>query len=143
MVSLAVFLSAAGFVNATIMQMPRSFYAMAADGVLPRAFLRVNPRTQVHEVGLAVLRRHDAAAGFPARFVREAAELRDLHRHADVAVVASTLFVLRRRRSGDGGFAVPGYPLLPAIYLVCLLGVATSVSSHGSRAWRLPASSCC
>jgi amino acid transporter len=39
-------------VNATIIQMPRSFYAMAEDGVLPRAFLRVNPDTQVQEVGL-------------------------------------------------------------------------------------------
>ena len=38
LISIAVFLSAAGFVNATIIQMPRSFYAMAQDGVLPRAF---------------------------------------------------------------------------------------------------------
>ena len=51
--SLAIFLSAAGFVNATILQMPRSYYAMAEDGALPRAFLRVNPRTQVQQVGLA------------------------------------------------------------------------------------------
>src|SRR5204862_6500347 len=51
-VSLAIFLSAAGFVNATILQMPRSYYAMAEDGVLPGAFRRVNSRTQVQEVGL-------------------------------------------------------------------------------------------
>ncbi len=52
LISIAVFLSAAGFVNATIIQMPRGFYAMAQDGVLPRIFLRVNPDTQVQEVGL-------------------------------------------------------------------------------------------
>ncbi len=63
LISLAVFLSAAGFVNATIIQMPRSFYAMAQDGVLPRAFLRVNPHTQVQEVGLLILRREHAVAG--------------------------------------------------------------------------------
>ena len=51
-ISVAVFLSAAGFVNATILQMPRSFSAMAADGVLPRAFLRVNPAHTGEEVGL-------------------------------------------------------------------------------------------
>jgi APA family basic amino acid/polyamine antiporter len=39
-------------VNATILQMPRSFHAMAEDGVLPAAFRSVNPRTQVSEVGL-------------------------------------------------------------------------------------------
>jgi APA family basic amino acid/polyamine antiporter len=44
-----------------------------------------------------------------------------------LAVVASTLFVLRRRRLGDGGFSMWGYPLLPAFYVVCLLGVAARV----------------
>ena len=44
-----------------------------------------------------------------------------------IALVASTIFVLRRRATGDGSFSVPGYPLLPAIYIVCLLGVAASV----------------
>jgi hypothetical protein len=46
-----------------------------------------------------------------------------------VAVVASTLFVLRRRHTGDGGFSVPGYPLLPVLYLVCLTGIAARVFS--------------
>ena len=41
-----------------------------------------------------------------------------------LVVVASTLFVLRRRRSGEGGFRMPGYPFLPAFYMVCLFGVA-------------------
>src|SRR5258708_34491607 len=44
-----------------------------------------------------------------------------------LAVVASTLFVLRRRRTGDGGFSMRGYPLLPAFYMICLLGVAARV----------------
>lgn len=41
-----------------------------------------------------------------------------------LAVVASTLFVLRRRQGDTGGYSMPGYPLLPALYIVCLLGVA-------------------
>jgi len=44
-------------------------------------------------------------------------------------VVASTLFVLRRRGTGDGGFAMRGYPVLPAVYIVCLLGVGARVFS--------------
>ena len=44
-----------------------------------------------------------------------------------LAVVASTLFVLRRRRTGDGGFSMRGYPLLPAFYMLCLLGAAARV----------------
>jgi len=46
-----------------------------------------------------------------------------------LAVVASTLFVLRRRRLGDGGFTMPGYPVLPLLYIGCLLGVAVRVFS--------------
>jgi APA family basic amino acid/polyamine antiporter len=44
-----------------------------------------------------------------------------------LAVVASTIFVLRRRGTGDGGFSMRGYPLLPAFYMMCLLGVAARV----------------
>ena len=126
-VSVVVFLSAAGFVNATILQMPRSFYAMAADGVLPPAFLRVNPRTQAQEVGLLFF---GATMLAPAFLLGSFEKLLNYVMFTDllsIAVVASTIFVLRRRHAGDGGFAVPGYPLVPALYLVCLLGVATSV----------------
>jgi basic amino acid/polyamine antiporter, APA family len=126
-VSLAVFLSAAGFVNAAIMQMPRSFYAMAADGVMPRAFLRVNPRTQVHEAGLLFF---GATMLLPAFVLGSFEKLLNYIIFTDtlsIAVVASTIFVLRRRRAGEGGFSIPGYPLVPAIYLVSLVSVAISV----------------
>jgi APA family basic amino acid/polyamine antiporter len=50
-----------------------------------------------------------------------------------IAAVASTLFVLRHRRIGEGGYAILGYPLLPALYLVCLIGVAARVFSLEPR----------
>ena len=127
LISIAVFLSAAGFVNATIIQMPRSFYAMAQDGVLPRAFLRVNPDTQVQEVGLAFF---GVTMLLPAFVLGSFEKLLNYVIFTDtltLAVVASTLFVLRHRRTGDGGFSMRGYPLLPAFYMVCLLGVAARV----------------
>jgi len=127
-VSLAVFLSAAGFINAAILQMPRSFHAMASDGVLPRAFLRVNPRTQVQEVGLLFF---GASMLLPAFLLGSFEMLLNYVIFTDmlsIALVASTVFVLRRRHIGDGGFAVPAYPLLPAVFLACLLGVAVSVT---------------
>ena len=115
--------------NATILQMPRSFYAMAQDGVLPRAFLRVNPATQVQEVGLLFF---GLTMLVPALMLGSFEKLLRYVIFTDtltVAVVASTLFVLRRRHSGDGGFSVPGYPLLPLLYLVCLVGIAARVFS--------------
>jgi basic amino acid/polyamine antiporter, APA family len=124
LVSVAVFTSAAGFVNATILQMPRSFYAMAEDGVLPRAFLRVNPATQVQEAGLLFF---GATMLVPAFLLGSFEKLLYYVVIIDtltIACVASTLFVLRRRGTGDGGYKMWGYPALPALYLACLLGVA-------------------
>ncbi len=125
LVSVAIFLSAAGFVNATILQMPRSFYAMAEDGVLPRAFLRVNPSTQVQEIGLLFF---GATMLLPAFLLGSFEKLLNYVIFTDaltLVVVASTLFILRRRGTGDGGFSMPGYPVLPALYILCLAGVAT------------------
>ena len=133
LVSVAVFLSAAGFVNATIMQMPRTFFAMAQDGVLPRAFLRVNPDTQVQEVGLLFF---GVTMLLPALILGSFEKLLNYVIFNDtvtLAVVASTLFVLRHRRTGEGGFSMWAYPLLPAFYMVCLLGVAASVVSLDFR----------
>jgi APA family basic amino acid/polyamine antiporter len=133
LVSIAVFLSAAGFVNATIIQMPRSFYAMAQDGVLPRAFLRVNPHTQTQEVGLLFF---GATMLVPAFLLGSFEKLLNYVMFTDtisLAVVASTLFVLRHRRVGDGGFSVLGYPVLPGFYMACLLVVAARVFSLEPR----------
>jgi APA family basic amino acid/polyamine antiporter len=126
-ISIAVFLSAMGFVNATILQMPRSFYAMAQDGVLPRAFLRVNPASQVQEVGLLFF---GATMLLPAFVLGSFEKLLNYVIFTDtltIAAVASTLFVLRRRNPGPVAFAMWGYPLLPGVYIVSLLGVAARV----------------
>ena len=129
-ISVAVFLSAAGFVNATIIQMPRSFYAMAQDGVLPKSFLRINPETQVQEVGLLFF---GLTMLVPAFLLGSFDKLLSYVIFTDtltLVVVSSTIFVLRRRHTGDDGFAMWGYPLLPAIYMLCLLAAAGSVFSQ-------------
>ena len=127
LISIAVYLSAAGFVNATIIQMPRSFYAMAQDGVLPRAFLKVDPRTQVQKVGLLFF---GATMLLPAFVLGSFDKLLRYVIFTDtltLAVVVSTVFVLRRRRAGDGGFSLTGSPMLPGIYILCLLAVGARV----------------
>ena len=95
--SALIFLSAAGFVNATVLQMPRSYHAMAEDGVLPAAFRRVDPRTQVSAAGLALF---GATMLVPAFLLGSFEKLLNYIIFTDMVtlvVVASTLFVLRRR----------------------------------------------
>ncbi len=122
--SLAVFLSAAGYVNATILQMPRSLYAMAQDGVLPRAFLRVNPTTQAQEIALLFF---GAAMLLPAFVLGTFEKLLNYVIFNDtltMAIAASTLFVLRRRPAAQPVFSLAGSPFLTAFYVACLLGVS-------------------
>jgi APA family basic amino acid/polyamine antiporter len=135
-VSALIFLSAAGFVNATILQMPRSYYAMAEDGALPAAFRRVRPRTQVPEAGLAFFALTMLG---PAFWLGSFEKLLGYVMFTDgltLAVVASTLFVLRHRGTGGdapGSFRVPFYPVLPAIFTACLLGVSVHVFLSETR----------
>jgi basic amino acid/polyamine antiporter, APA family len=132
-VSALIFLSAAGFVNATVLQMPRSYHAMAEDGVLPAAFRRVNERTQVSAAGLALF---GATMLVPAFLLGSFEKLLNYIIFTDMVtlvVVSSTLFVLRRREKGnpsEGGsvFRVPAYPVLPALYLLALAAVAAHVA---------------
>jgi len=153
-VSAAIFLSAAGFVNATILQVPRAYYAMAEGGGLPAFFLRVNPRTQVQEAGLIFF---GATMLLPALFLGSFEKLLSYVMFTDslsLAVVASTIFVLRARARSEPGarpdavsqprmgiagnqrseshpgadlFSAPGYPILPALFVFFLLGVSAHV----------------
>ena len=127
-VSALIFLSAAGFVNATVLQMPRSYHAMAEDGVLPAVFRRVDPRTQVSLAGLALF---GATMLVPAFLLGSFEKLLNYIIFTDMltlAVVASTLFVLRRRGEGDRAFRIPGFPVLPALYILALAAVAAHVA---------------
>jgi APA family basic amino acid/polyamine antiporter len=146
-VSLAIFVSAAGFVNATILQVPRSYYAMARDRAVPGIFQRVNPRTQVQEFGLVFF---GATMLLPALMIGSFEKLLSYVMFTDaltLVVVASTVFVLRRRAErgdtagGDphpdtgGGtvFRMPGFPVLPLLFMACLLAVALHVLVHETR----------
>lgn len=131
-VSVLIFLSAAGFVNATILQMPRSIHAMAEDGVLPAVFRRVQPRTQVSMGGLVLF---GATMLVPAFLLGSFEKLLNYVIFTDMltlVVVSSTLFVLRKRGrgrdGGDGAFRIPGPPVLPALYILALAAVAAHVA---------------
>ncbi len=139
-VSALIFLSAAGFVNATVLQMPRSYLAMAEDGVLPAVFRRVRPRTQVSTAGLLLF---GATMLVPAFLLGSFEKLLNYVIFTDMltlVVVSSTLFVLRKRgdggegeAGGTGAFRIPGPPVLPALYVLALSAVAAHVAFSEPR----------
>ncbi len=130
-ISLAIFLSAMGYLNVTLMQMPRAYYAMAADRTLPAFFMKVNPRTQTQEPGLLFLGGLILGSIF---FLGTFESIINYVMFVDpitIAVVASTVFVLRRKAARGGivfrGYRVPLYPLLPALFIIFELAVSVNV----------------
>ena len=129
-ISLSIVISALGFLNVTLMQVPRAYYAMAADHVLPRIFMRVNSRTQVQEFTLLFL---GGTILFALIFLGTFEKIVSYVMFVDsmsLALVASTIFMLRHREYPDpsyDGFRVPAYPVIPAVYIGFLLFVTVNV----------------
>ena len=127
-VSLAIFLSAMGFLNVTLMQIPRVYYSMAEDRTLPAVFQKVNPKTQTQEFGLAFL---GGIILVSIYFLRTFENIVNYVMFLDtitLAIVSSSVFVLRRKAKMSGeayaGYRVPLYPVLPLIFIVTMLAVA-------------------
>ena len=135
-VSLAIFLSAAGFINATILHVPRGYLAMAEDRLLPPVLGRLNPRTQAQVPGLIFF----AVTALVPLFVLGAFDKLVAYvmftDALSLAALASCLFVLRRRAEGGQAgqvWLMPGYPWLPTIFVIVLLGIAGDVLVHQTR----------
>ena len=136
LVSAMVFLSVLGFMNVAFLHMPRTYLAMARSGVLPSPFARVNPHTQVQDFGLTF---YVFTILVALMFLEDFGRMLDFVMFIDLlalAVLASTIFVLRQQRVGDQeslsadsapGYRIPLYPWLPAVFTACLLAVVTSV----------------
>jgi len=124
-VSAAVAVSTFGTLNGSMMTAPRIFFAMAEDGVFPKAITRVDPRTGA-PTGAIVLA---GCLGALFVLVRRFTELADqfiIGIWPFYALAVAAVFVLRRRRPDlERGYRTWGYPVVPLVFLlgaVFLLG---------------------
>ena len=128
--SIIIFLSAMGFLNVTLMQIPRTYYAMAEDGALPKIFMKVNEKTQTQEFTLLFFGGMILISIFLVSTFEKLVNYVIFFDNLNNAVVASTIFVLRRRFLKEEeftGYKIPFYPVLPLIFVAGLLAVALSV----------------
>jgi APA family basic amino acid/polyamine antiporter len=135
-ISLAIVLSAMGFLNATLMQIPRAYYAMAEDRVLPPIFKRVNPRTQTQEFGLAFFCADVLISIFFLGTFENIVNAVMFVDCLNIAVVASTIFILRKRARLEepyDGYKVPLYPIIPAIFVLFLVMISLNVLLSQTR----------
>jgi basic amino acid/polyamine antiporter, APA family len=129
-ISFIIFISAAGFVNVSLMHLPRIFHAMAEDKVIPSKFMKVNEKSQVQEFTLIFI---TLIILIFIIFQGQFDKLINIIMFNDnlvIAVVASTIFVYRKRKSDSEeytGFKVN--PIIPAIFILFLLIVSFNAFS--------------
>ena len=129
-VSVAIFVSVLGYINATLLSLPRVFYAMADDGVLPPIFKKVNEKTQVQEFTLifitVVVLASLLVLGTFEKIVNYVMSIDSLA----LASAAASIFVFRHRVKGNDphkGYKIGLYPWIPLIFVLFLLAVSVNV----------------
>lgn len=122
-----VLLSTFGAINGTLMSGPRVFYALAEDGLFFRSVGRVHPRFETPHVAIA-LAALLGVAYISVRTFEQLAEAFVLGIWPFYVLAVGAVFRLRRtRRDADRPYRVPGFPLVPIVFLIAsvwLLGDA-------------------
>jgi basic amino acid/polyamine antiporter, APA family len=125
-VSIAVMISTFGTLNGSVMTGSRILFAMAADGLLFKPIAIVHKRFQTPGVAIGL----SATLGVVFVLLGTFEQLADTFVTAIVpfyALAVAAIFVFRRRPDYKPPFRVPGYPVVPAIFIlatVLLLGNA-------------------
>lgn len=119
-ISAVAFLSAIGAVNAQLLNYPRIAFSLASDGVFFARIARVHPtrRTPVNAISVFAL----VACGFALTGTyRENLTYVGFVGQLFMALTVAGLIVLRRREPNlPRPFKVPGYPLVPLLYIAIL-----------------------
>jgi APA family basic amino acid/polyamine antiporter len=134
-VAAAIAVSTFGFLNLAILAPTRVYYAMAADRTFFPALARLHPRYAVP--GAAIVVQSVWAIGLTV--TGEYGDLLDTVVFADWIFFGATvagLFVFRRRATGAGPgvFRMPGYPVVPAAFvLIAAIVVASTIAQAPLR----------
>jgi len=129
-VAAAIAVSTFGFLDLAVLAPTRVYYAMAADGLFPRAVARLHPRFQTPSLAIVIQSTWAIALALTGTY----GDLLDSVVFADWIFFGSTvaaLFVFRTRMPlasrPAGSFSTSGYPLAPALFVIVAAGVVLSV----------------
>jgi basic amino acid/polyamine antiporter, APA family len=132
-VSVAVMISTFGTLNGSVMTGSRILFTMAADGLLFKPVAIVDRRFQTPAVAIGL----SATLGVIFVLAGTFERLADTFVTAIVpfyAMAVASVFVLRRRADYRPPFRVPGYPVVPAIFIVAtILLLGNAIIDPASR----------
>lgn len=129
LVSVVMFLSVMAYVNVSILSNPRIYYAMAEEKVLPSKLMQVNQKTQVQEWGVTLFCLFILATLFFSASFQKILEYVMFFDSISLITGAAAIFILRKKMKNDKKefFRMPGYPVLPIIYIAIYSIVNISV----------------
>jgi APA family basic amino acid/polyamine antiporter len=123
LISLGIIVSTFGFLDLVLLVTPRVFQAMAASGQLPPRLARLHPRYQTPVAGIVFQAVWSSILAGSNTY----GALLDYVVFGDwifFGATVATLFVFRSRQRGKtdeeetGGYRLPGYPIVPALFVV-------------------------
>ena len=133
-VAVTVMLSTFGTLNGTLLTAPRIFFAMADDGLFFRPVARVHQRFQSPYVAIMLT----AILGVAFVMLRTFEQLADQFVTAIVpfyALAVASVFTLRKRADWTPPFRVPGYPVVPALFVLATLYLLGNAIIDPSSRW--------
>lgn len=126
-----MFLSVLAYVNVLLMSNPRVMYAMSDEGILPAVFKK---KTKKHDAIIWSLTAFSLVIIITLLFTSAVEKIINYTIFLDsigMSTSAATLFILRRRKVGEeegkGKYRMKLFPLLPAIFILAYISVATSI----------------
>jgi APA family basic amino acid/polyamine antiporter len=125
LIALGIAISTLGFCNITLVAGARVLQVMGADGLFFRTVARLHPRHRTPNVALLLLTLWSIVLTLHSTY----AQLLDYATFGDwlaCAIGVATIFWYRRQRAAEVAFRVPGYPLLPLIFIGVVAWVVVS-----------------
>jgi basic amino acid/polyamine antiporter, APA family len=132
-ISLLVVISTFGFMNLALLSAPRVYYAMAADGLFFRRLARLSPRFRAPTA--AILLQGGLAAVYALANTYD--KLLGYAVFADwifFALAGASLLVFRRTLpEAPRPFSVPGYPVVPLLFILAGAGIVLNTFFADTR----------
>ena len=126
-IALGAIISIFSVVLVTLYGQTRILFAMGRDGLLPKVFTRVNPRSQTPVANTLIV---GVLIAIPAAFVSlgQLAEATSIGTLGAFTVVNIGVIVLRRRRPDlPRGFRTPLFPILPILGIVLIVVIVAGL----------------
>ncbi|HET9454177.1 MAG TPA: amino acid permease [Gemmatimonadaceae bacterium] len=116
-IGVTVMLSTWGTLTGSLFTSPRIFFAMADDGLFFKSVAKVHPRFHTPHIAITI----NIVLGVIFVLMRTFEQLADAFVTAIVpfyALGVAALFVVRRRADYKPPFRTPGYPFVPALFVL-------------------------